>query len=231
MSERVFVHVYYATPAAWTSESMARDWALLEPAERERADRFRFESDRSTYVAAHALLRRALSRHAPVDAAAWRFTGGARDRPEIAAPSIAPRLRFSLSHTRGLAACAIASEVDVGFDVEPVERAAPLEVAPRFAPAERAALASLPPGQREERFFVYWTLKEAYAKACGLGLAIALDEVSFEVDSTNVRASFGPGRPDDERVWRFATWTIEGAFRAAVAVRTASDIAIHQSIG
>src|SRR5215813_11821908 len=100
--DRVRVHVYDARASAWTPDALARDFALLEPGERERANRFHFETDRRMYVAAHALLRRALSRHAPVEPAEWRFSGAEGERPEIAEPAPATRLRFSLSHTRSV---------------------------------------------------------------------------------------------------------------------------------
>jgi 4'-phosphopantetheinyl transferase len=140
-------------------------------------------------------------------------------RPEIAAPALEPRLRFSLSHTRGIVACAIAREIDVGFDVEDLSRDAPLEVAERFAPSERDDIASLGSGDREERLFIYWTLKEAYAKARGLGLSLHLDQTTFDLRSNPIRVSFGPECNDDEKAWHFASWRIEGAHRAGLAVR------------
>jgi len=226
---RVSVHIAWAATGAQTAEEALRDRALLQSSERERASRFLVDADRDTYVLAHALLRRALSRHEPVLPDAWRFTGEEGERPEIAAPLVRPPLRFSLSHARGFGACAIARDVDIGFDVEPVAREAPFEVAERFAPSERADLASLAPDARRDRFFAYWTLKEAYIKARGLGLALPLDGFAFSFDSPAPRVSFGAGCADDERAWRFATWIVEGVYRVAVAVRTGADLAIDVS--
>jgi 4'-phosphopantetheinyl transferase len=229
MVGRVRVHVYDVKASAWTPKAIARDLELLDASERERAARFRLDVDRRMYVAAHALLRRALTRHAPVEPAAWRFSGENGERPEIAGPLGAPRLRFSLSHTRSVAACAVAAEVDVGFDVEDVTREAPLDVAERFAPSERAALAALAPGRREGLFFAYWTLKESYMKARGLGLAIGLDQIVFEVSPSRIGISFGPECPDDAAAWRFASFCIGDACRAAIAVRAESELEIVPS--
>jgi 4'-phosphopantetheinyl transferase len=44
-----------------------------------------------------------------------------------------------------------------------------------FSPAERDALASLPPGLRREGFFACWSRKEAYIKATGAGVSAGLD--------------------------------------------------------
>jgi 4'-phosphopantetheinyl transferase len=223
------VHVYLAKADAWTVETSARDFELLQPSERERAERFRFDVDRKMYVAAHGLLRRALSRHTSVEPAQWVFSGGEFERPEIAAPVRSPRLRFSLAHTRSVVGCAIVEDVDVGFDVEDMTREAPLEVAERFASSERAALAALGPGRREDLFFAYWTLKEAYIKARGLGLAIPLDQMAFDVARASVEVRFGSGSVDDAGAWRFACWRVDEASRAALAVKTERAIAIVRS--
>jgi 4'-phosphopantetheinyl transferase len=223
------VHVYWSEANAWTPEAALRDHALLQPDERERAARFKFDADRRMYVAAHALLRRALSRHAPVDPAGWRFSGKEGERPEVAGPAHSPRLRFSLSHTRSVAACAIVPDVDVGLDVEDLTREAPLEVADRFASVERAALAALGSGPREELFFVYWTLKEAYIKARGLGLAIPLDQIAFDASLPKIEVAFGAGCPDDAAAWRFESWPMGDACRASIAVKTRENLEILRS--
>ena len=66
---------------------------------------------------AHALARLTLSRYAPVPPEAWSFSLGEHGRPEIEGPSDAGRLRFNLSHTRGMVACAVVRELDIGVDV------------------------------------------------------------------------------------------------------------------
>src|SRR5262245_60905547 len=153
---------------------------LLTDEERERGDRYVFERNRDEHVAAHALVRLALSRFAAgVDPRDWRFVVGERGKPEIAAP--ASPLRFNLSHTDGLVACVVAEGVDVGVDVEnTARRSDTVAIADRyFAPAEVAALRSLPAGAQRDRFYEYWTLKESYMKARGLGLALPLGKFWF----------------------------------------------------
>lgn len=228
MPDPATVFVYYARASSWTPEAIAEGQTLLDAQEMARAGRFHFERDRSMYIGAHALLRRALSRHAPVHPGAWCFAAEAHGRPEIAAP--ATRLRFSLSHTRGLAACAIAVDLDLGLDVEDTTRGAPLEVAHRwFAPAELADLTSLGPSAREDRFFVYWTLKEAYMKARGLGLALPLDAFWFAVSESKITVSFGAGCADDPAGWGFQSWLIEPGHRAALATRSAASVRVEVS--
>lgn len=164
------------------------DLALLDAAERARMQRFARLDDARDFAAAHALLRRTLSRlHPGTVAAAWRFAADARGRPEIVATERAdpsPLPRVSLSHTRGLVACAVAVGADVGVDVERDGRRVDLaRLVPEIcAPSEAAALATLDPEPAHRRFLDLWTLKEAWGKAYGVGLRFPLAGLAFDLD-------------------------------------------------
>lgn len=192
--------------------------AFLDEKERARAARFYFEDDRRSYVAAHALLRAALSKRADRPPQDWRFAAAARGKPYLLDPPC--DLRFSLTHTRGMAAVAIAEGVEVGVDVESADRRADsMKLAERFfAPEEVALLRTLDGAARREAFFAIWTLKEAVVKATGQGLARALD--SFVVALDPARVTMRDGAPQD---WSAAHWR-RGSFHFAVAAR--ADIAV-----
>lgn len=159
---------------------------LLAPEERARADRFRFEKDRLHFTAARGLLRTLAGRYLGLAPAALNFSYNAYGKPSLDAHS--DELRFNVSHSKGLAVYAFARGREVGVDVEFLNDAVACEgIAARFfAPAEAAVLGALPPGERTRAFFNCWTRKEAYIKAHGEGLSLALD--GFEV-------SLAPGEP------------------------------------
>jgi 4'-phosphopantetheinyl transferase len=200
-----------ATLAAWH--------ATLEAAEQARAARFQFEHDRRAYIAAHALARAMLSGAVPLPPPAWRFTIGRAGKPEIDPSLGVPWLRFNLSHTRGLVACALARRDDLGLDVEDLSRreASPGLAERHFAPAEVALLAAAPPAARHETFLRIWTLKEAFVKATGDGIGLGLDRFAFTLDPP--RLHFAPGSAGDAAAWRFLQWQPTPRHILAVALR------------
>jgi 4'-phosphopantetheinyl transferase len=213
------VEVWIASPTA--IDASARE--LLDTGEHRRLALFRRERDRQNFVASRVLVRTALSAHAPVAPERWAFELGAHGRPEIAAGLCDRPLRFNLSHTAGLVACAVTIGRDVGIDVEWRRRSGNLRaLAERyFAPQELAELAALSEPRFRERFFDYWTLKEAYVKARGLGLlSLPLRQVAFTLDPP--RLAFDPG-------WQFARLEPTADHVLALAVRRDSDpeLSIH----
>jgi len=145
--------------------------ALLDEEERARCSRYRFASDRRAFLLAHALVRVALSKFTGTAAQALRFRRNRYGRPEIDPPA---SLRFSLSHTRDLVACAVSVEFEVGIDVEKARDSIdPIALADRFyVRHEATALRALPIEQQMDQFLSIWALKEAYAKARGRGPAL-----------------------------------------------------------
>lgn len=158
---------------------------LLCPAEKARAARFRFESDRQLYLAAHALKRLQLSAMVPrINPISWRFAPGPWGKPEVIGVEA---VSFNLAHSRGLVACAVSRTVELGLDVEFVAPQAPMEVAPEcFTPGEQLWVERASPRQRPSRFFRLWTLKEAVLKATGRGLYQSPRSFSFDFDPLRV---------------------------------------------
>jgi 4'-phosphopantetheinyl transferase len=180
--------------------------ALLSSDELERMSRLIFERDRRRFLLTRALVRTMLSRYASVPPAQWAFVANVHGRPEISArPRGVPDLRFNLSHTDGLIACAVTIGREVGVDVEHIGRRLTHDVAGRFfAPKEVADLKSLPAAQQPKVFFDYWTLKEAYIKARGFGLALPLGDFAFTLAPPSPpEISFEPALDDDPSTWQF----------------------------
>lgn len=203
-------------------------WAGLEAAldrtERDQAAKFVFDQDRRAYIAAHALLRYALSASADIEPGAWRFAIGVHGKPFLQEQPDGLDLRFSLSHTRGMAAVALAQGVDVGVDVEARERVGQFDLAvadAHFAPDEAALLRALPSAEeRQERFLALWTLKEAVVKATGRGVSQPLAGFSIGFDPLRVTLRDAPAdgaTAAEQAPWRLAHWPLAGWHLAAAA--------------
>lgn len=180
------VHVWFSMPEAVTDQAqLAYYRSILSPAERERYRRFHFDSDRQLFLLSHALVRRVLSSYVDVDPSVWQFSANEFGRPEISSPDLSQSLRFNLTHTSGLAACVITLDTDCGIDAEKIRaRGDQAGIAGKmFAETEQAELKKLEGQAFMERFFVYWTLREAYCKALGVGIARSGKDYSFERDS------------------------------------------------
>lgn len=184
---------------------------------------FRFESDRAAYAAAHLLLRSALTWCAPgIPPATWELTSDRLERPEVVAPNTCPKLRFNISHTRSLVACLVTREIDCGVDVEVRRQVEDMEAlaARVLSPAELSGLMALPESLRPTRFFSYWTLKEAYVKARGLGLSLPLDAVSFDLGVEGIGITIDPSLNDHGRDWQFEQWAPTEHHILAVAIKS-----------
>jgi 4'-phosphopantetheinyl transferase len=160
--------------------------ARLDADEQERTLRFVYQRDRHVRALAHALLAIALQSNGIADP---RFRRGAFGKPELVPADDEPRLRFNLTHTDGLVACAISRDHDVGLDAEALDRRIDYAAIARdhFAVSEQAALQRAP--DKAETFMAFWTLKEAVAKSVGIGLAMPLAELEFTLDPLSVRAT------------------------------------------
>jgi 4'-phosphopantetheinyl transferase len=200
-----------ATIAAWN--------ATLDDGERARAARFVGAQDRIDFIAAHALARALLAAFGGRKAAEWRFAEGLHGKPRIDAALGCDDLRFNISHTRGLVACAVTRGHEIGVDVEAWDRLrSGRDIAARFfTPDEVALIRAAPLAEEAITFFRLWTLKEAVMKATGLGFRLALDAFAVTAEPPSVR--FYRDISDDPALWHFAQRLIAPNFVIAAALR------------
>jgi 4'-phosphopantetheinyl transferase len=221
-------HLYWLDPVALGANpaSAARAGAWLDEGERARHATFAGAAQRLEFLAAHALLRATLSRYAAAPPEGWRFVHDARGRPSLAPEHACDWLRFSLSHTAGLVVVLVARDRAVGVDAEDRERRVDRALVARryFSSAEAAGIEALATEElRRERFFALWTLKEAWLKAQGLGLAGGLDGVVVQVDEVGgdvllePRTAWPGGRP----AWALARFRPTPRHRIAACVARA----------
>lgn len=185
--------------------------SLLSDEEAARERHFYFADDRKRYLVTRAMVRMLLSRYAPIAPERWVFSKNAYGRPVIADAIAATEtgardLFFNLSHTRGLIALAVTRGRELGVDVENIAaRTVSLDIAKHFFSAtEVAELSRVAPDRQQDRFFEYWTFKESYIKARGMGLSLPLNGFSFEFPQRDaVRIRIDPALEDQDEHWSF----------------------------
>jgi 4'-phosphopantetheinyl transferase len=182
---------FFATPLAvhvWlvngvlSSEQIEYAHRILSSDEVERAQRFKFDSDRCTFIASRCALRLFLGAYSRRPPGAIEFSLGPYGKPAV------PGLAFNVSHSGQCALIAIASGAAVGVDLEKIRpRISHDELAGRFfSPREQDWLLSQPVESRLRNFYRLWVSKEAVMKATGRGLSmpIAAVDVGFAEDDT-----------------------------------------------
>lgn len=210
-------------PAPLSAADISEFSSILDGQRHCRSRRFHFERDRHAFVFVHAALRRIQSRYEPVAPESWEFEIGPWGKPEIGGRNRGS-LRFSLSHTHGLAAIVVTCLSDVGVDVERIKPIAnSLAPAARFcSPSELAHLAAKEPAERLRRIYWLWTLKVAYVEACGTGLAAPVERISFGIEHHSVKASLQALDDDDASLWWVSAFGPTLEHQLAMAVRAPS---------
>jgi len=237
------IHIWVTKPEELlgNDELLSTYSTLLTATELAKQQRYKFAKDRHDALITRAFIRDLLSYYADVAPQDWQFEKGNKDKPEVINCPLP--LRFNISHTKNLIICAVTLEDDIGCDVENTGRNNNvLAIAERyFSSKEIDELFALPEAQQRNRFFDYWTLKESYIKAWGLGLAIPLADFSFEINDTeqnhndlftikqDINLSFAEHRVDEPQIWR--SWLVyptaaideKQEHRIALSLRTKSD--------
>lgn len=162
---------------------------LLSLDERIRADKFYFEHDRKSYIAAHALTRAMLALVIKCRPESIEFVTDDFGKPElITSTKTFPKLRINLSHTRHAVMVGLTMEHDIGVDIEWLGRNDRcLELANTvLTPEERLVIKNTKDHQKKQYFLKLWTLKEAYIKAIGKGLSLPLTDFYFSLDPLSI---------------------------------------------
>lgn len=177
------VHVWAISLANLVETELNYLNSICDATEHQKADRFIFDRDRYAYLAAHGLVRFALSEYdSTYSPCEWSFHTGPHGRPEIDT-HLGSYLRFNLSHCATRVVCVVSKIIDCGIDVEPIKRANDCNtlIEHCLTAKEKEWVTSIKTELQGGRFIQIWTLKEAVTKAVGLGLNIPFDELDIEI--------------------------------------------------
>jgi 4'-phosphopantetheinyl transferase len=204
------LHVWLIEPAKVSDGKLLNTLkGLLSNTEIEKVQRYRLPKAKHTALITRAFARSVLSQYADVSAQKWLFNIGPHGKPELHHPPIP--LSFNLSHNDDLIICAVSLDKKIGCDVESLSRKISIKaIAQRyFSAIEFDALMALAPPLQRRRFFEYWTLKEAFVKATGMGISQGLESFNFTIGKAkkdqfndNIQLNFSPSCTEqDNQDW------------------------------
>ncbi len=130
-------------------------------------------------------------------------------------------VNFNVSHSAHLALYAFGKQEEIGVDIEQHRsELATYDIAQRhFSALELESLQGLSPYEFVPAFFNCWTRKEAYIKAKGLGLSLALDSFAIETKAVSEPSLiFSKSYPRDQYLYSLKSFEPAQQFSAALAV-------------
>ena len=194
-------------------------WEQLSASEKELAAACFLPKAGMRFAVARGALKSSLARYLNVPASELRFAYGANGKPKLPVNLNRGKLKFNLSHSRGLGLFVVTRDLEAGIDLEYVrERAGTEEMARRFfSPADMEQLHSVPAAVRHEVFFECWTRKEAYLKALGSGLATPMRSFDMALHPTEKEGWLQSSNGSAWR-WSLHTFTPSPNYVAALAV-------------
>jgi 4'-phosphopantetheinyl transferase len=180
--------------------------SLLNEAETETAERFRFEGDRNRYSVGRHALRTLLSKYLSINPIELTFSAGGGKKPVIKNPSAG--IHFNISHSGEWVIIGIASR-ELGIDIEKIDPAFEFQdlLQEHFITEEKDFIAEAPDPYRA--FYYLWTRKEALTKAWGTGLQENLKEVRV-LDKNS-------GFELNKKNWKLESFNISELYPAAIA--------------
>jgi 4'-phosphopantetheinyl transferase len=201
----------------------------LSPSEQHHYHSLRLPKVKREYLITRALIRRALSYYADVAPLEWEFVKDQHGCPRLAQPFSEFNLNFNITHSHGAVACLIACGHQVGVDIESYHRKNDfMDIAESVLTAfEQTALNEIQKrsGASTIDFLHYWTLKEAYSKALGLGLALHFKDIvcAFDNDEPEGLIALSKGN------WQFLQVPVLDNHLLAIAIgkATPDDVAVR----
>ncbi len=221
------VHVWRASISDLSATLVATDYKhVLSDEETVKYQAYLARQAKLEFLLGRLMIRTLLSRYFPeIEPRDWKFSFNPYGKPIVENAPLP--IDLSLSHSGGFVVLAFTLGAEVGIDIECAR--ASLDVADLassvFSPGELVFLLAQQPSRLAETFYRFWTLKEAYIKARGMGLSLPLDQFTFRLPQTDelpqrVSITFDSGIEDSPDSWWFGVESYRGH---AVAIALKRD--------
>ncbi|MGF1566910.1 MAG: 4'-phosphopantetheinyl transferase family protein [Nodosilinea sp.] len=231
------VHIWAIATAALDQPSLEDLAQGLAAQELAKLQALTHPLSRRNFLVSRGCLRYLLSHYSSQPRHSLGIDYGSHGKPELKPGDRDPgsdsnpwrtALQFNLSHSGNWLVIALSPGLPLGVDVEQVR---PLSRLPQLCqrcltPAEAQSVLSQPPAQADQRFLQYWTSKEAYTKALGLGLRFPLNQIELVIEPGPPVMVPVPviirSHPGNGSHWWVCQWQLAPNYLAALAVKLRS---------
>ena len=193
---------HHAVPGRMSSSNEVHVWRLLlnehysqveslkeflSEDELLRSGKFHFEKDQNSFIIARGILRMILGGYLGMKPNELSFEYTSSGKPVLVHNNGDDKISFNLSHSTDVVLYAVTLNRNVGIDVESIRDTVDVvQIANRFFSAsEIQSLDCIPEKQRPEKFFQYWTRKEAFLKATGEGVSFPMEQCNVSLVNGN----------------------------------------------
>lgn len=214
-------HLWWLDAALLRPELLLEQTALLNTAERTK--KMSSPQRQQMFLATRILLRRVLALYSNLEPQELLF-----DQQESGKPFVTnTNLHFNLSHSGEQALLAVSRTAELGVDLELIRtRPNLMAISERYFHADEIAqLASLTAPAQTEYFFKLWTLKEAFYKGLGSGIATGLDRTAFRVEGDKISAYCTADSGIAIADWQFYQTQLSNSYCTAVAAKQTQPLA------
>ncbi len=142
---------------------------------------FKFEKLKNNYIISQGLLRLLLANYLNIAPKKIKIGKHNKGKPY---PADYPNLRFNISNSGKQVVYAFSIDSEVGVDIEHIRKLNDLDelINTNFGAPERVYI-NKTSNNKQYRFFKFWTVKEAYLKAIGLGMRLPPDNLEFSIEN------------------------------------------------
>lgn len=216
------IHFWLIKTADYQQKDLLLLEKLLNPEEKARAHRFRFEKDKKRYIITHGVLRQLLAKYLNIGPSEIEFGEGKHHKPTLSFP--AANLLFNISHSGEAIAIGIlnqnrvnATQIDFGVDIEQFKNNRDHRVIAKYYFSERERF-YLNQDSNHQQFYVYWTRKEALLKASGIGLLGDIQQLEVAEKEQEIGIEHSDWTVFSNKNYRVLTFLIEKDLMGSIAI-------------
>lgn len=155
---------------AWEKVDGTHPASILNAAESVEYNEYKSPGRQKEYLATRNLVRDIVS-HMQLDARKFSLQKDSLGKPS--GHYRGQNFKMSIAHTTERVICGIAADIELGVDIEPVNRSVPERLRNRLVNTNEASLVN------NEETIRLWTVKEALVKLKGTGLRTNLNECTI----------------------------------------------------